>query len=158
MLTDAAEVEVGLVAPDFSLESSEGKTIHLSDYRGQKNVVLYFMREFVCLSCQRHAEKLGSLYPSIQAQDTEVLVIGHGNRKLAGYVSKNLKLPFPLLFDETRERDVYQSYHLSRVLLTIQRSGTFLIDKQGIVRYIHQVTRPQASFDEPELMREIKKL
>jgi thioredoxin-dependent peroxiredoxin len=47
MPDDTMEVELGSVAPDFSLEASDGKIIRLSDYRGRKNVVLYFMREFV---------------------------------------------------------------------------------------------------------------
>ena len=44
------------------------------------------------------------------------------------------------------------------VLIALQRSGTFLIDKQGIVRYIHQVTNPQASVEKDELMREVEQL
>ena len=47
MPDDVMEVELGSIAPDFSLEASDGKTIRLADYRGRKNVVLYFMREFV---------------------------------------------------------------------------------------------------------------
>ena len=46
MSSDPENVEVGSVAPDFSLESNRGKTVHLSDYKGRKFVVLYFMREF----------------------------------------------------------------------------------------------------------------
>jgi hypothetical protein len=38
------------------------------------------------------------------------------------------------------------------------RGGTFLIDKQGIVRYIHQVTNPQAFVEKDELMREVEQL
>jgi len=56
------------------------------------------------------------------------------------------------------DRAIYRHYGLDKVLLAFQRSGTFLIDKQGIVRYIHQVTNPQASVDENELMQEVKKL
>jgi peroxiredoxin len=44
------------------------------------------------------------------------------------------------------------------VLIALQRSGTFLIDKQGIMRYIHQVTNPQASVEKGELMREVEQL
>jgi len=33
-----------------------------------------------------------------------------------------------------------------------------LIDKQGIVRYIHQVTNPQASVEKDELIREVEQL
>jgi peroxiredoxin (alkyl hydroperoxide reductase subunit C) len=34
--------KVGQLAPDFSLESHLGQTIHLSDYREKRNVVLAF--------------------------------------------------------------------------------------------------------------------
>jgi peroxiredoxin Q/BCP len=46
MATDAAAVKVGSVAPDFTLESNHRSIVKLSDYRGHKQVVLYFMREF----------------------------------------------------------------------------------------------------------------
>jgi peroxiredoxin len=46
MSTGAAAVQVGSVAPDFSLESNRGSIVKLSDYRERKYVVLYFMREF----------------------------------------------------------------------------------------------------------------
>ena len=57
-----------------------------------------------------------------------------------------------------RYRAVYRRYGLDKVLIALQRSGTFLIDKQGIVRYIHQVTNPQASVEKDELMREVEQL
>ena len=34
--------KVGQIAPDFTLESHDKRQIRLSDYRGQKNVVLAF--------------------------------------------------------------------------------------------------------------------
>jgi peroxiredoxin len=33
-------------APEFSMSDSEGRTVRLSDYRGQKNVLLVFNRGF----------------------------------------------------------------------------------------------------------------
>ena len=46
MPTANAEVRVGSPTPDFTLESNAGEKVTLSDYRGNKAVVLYFMREF----------------------------------------------------------------------------------------------------------------
>ena len=35
-----------VVAPDFAMTDTEGRTIRLSDYRGKKHVVLVFNRGF----------------------------------------------------------------------------------------------------------------
>ena len=37
----------GQEAPDFELSDLEGKQIHLSDFRGEKIVVLAFLRGFM---------------------------------------------------------------------------------------------------------------
>ena len=37
----------GELAPDFELEDVEGRKIRLSDYRGQKPVLLAFLRGFM---------------------------------------------------------------------------------------------------------------
>ncbi len=42
--TDTGRVAVGDVAPDFSLMSYAGTVTTLSDFRGEKNVVLVFYR------------------------------------------------------------------------------------------------------------------
>lgn len=42
--TDLDRVQVGDLAPDFSLVSLEGPVLTLSDFRGEKNVVLVFYR------------------------------------------------------------------------------------------------------------------
>ncbi len=35
-----------IIAPDFALTDTEGRTIRLSDYKGKKHVVLVFNRGF----------------------------------------------------------------------------------------------------------------
>ena len=42
--TDLERVQVGDEAPDFTLASLAGPNVSLSDYRGEKNVVLVFYR------------------------------------------------------------------------------------------------------------------
>jgi peroxiredoxin len=37
----------GQLAPDFELKDVSGKTFRLSDYRGQKVIVLAFLRGFL---------------------------------------------------------------------------------------------------------------
>ncbi|MBI4320760.1 MAG: redoxin domain-containing protein [Chloroflexi bacterium] len=35
-------VDVGQKAPDFSLPATGGRRVHLGDFKGKKNVVLFF--------------------------------------------------------------------------------------------------------------------
>ncbi len=41
---DLNRVQVGQLAPDFTLEAEDGRQVTLSDYRGKKRVVLVFYR------------------------------------------------------------------------------------------------------------------
>ena len=41
---DTSRVSVGTTAPDFTLESKDGGTVTLSQFRGKKDVVLVFYR------------------------------------------------------------------------------------------------------------------
>jgi hypothetical protein len=43
---DTGRVAVGDVAPDFSLTTYAGPVTTLSDYRGEKNVILVFYRGY----------------------------------------------------------------------------------------------------------------
>lgn len=106
--------------------------------------------------CQRHAVQLGRVDDDLQSWDTTVLVIGGGSQEEAARLARTLKLPFPVLADAGR--GIYQRYGLDKVLFVIQRSATVLVDKQGIVRYIHRATNPNAALDEAELLREVEKL
>ena len=83
-------------------------------------------------------------------------MIGGGSQKSAQWVAKMLKLPFPVLADP--DRAVYRRYGLDKVLLIIQRTATILVDKQGMVRYLHRATNPQAALEMEELRREIENL
>ena len=145
--TDGASV--GSLAPDFILAGSSGQ-VRLSDYLGKQNVVLYFMREFSCSWCQKHIAQLKQMYSALQSRNTAVLVIGGGSREEAEHLAIKLQVPFPVLADVDRE--VYHSYGLEKILFALQRSGTFIVDRQGRMSYIHPTTVPIAGLDRAALM------
>ena len=45
-MTQAADLAVGDVAPDFTLAGSDGKQHHLADYRGTAVVLAWFPKAF----------------------------------------------------------------------------------------------------------------
>jgi thioredoxin-dependent peroxiredoxin len=46
-MTNPEELDLGDLAPDFRLPSSAGGEVSLSDFRGKRHVVLFFVREFI---------------------------------------------------------------------------------------------------------------
>lgn len=45
-MTDKPELTSGSIAPEFSLPATNGAQVSLADFHGQKNVYLFFIREY----------------------------------------------------------------------------------------------------------------
>jgi peroxiredoxin len=92
----------------------------------------------------------------LRATDTHILVIGGGSRAFAAIAARLLRAPFPVLVDP--HRHVYASYGFERIIYLIQRSGTVLIDRDGIVRYVRGSANPRGALDRDELREQIRRL
>ncbi|MEY8350470.1 thioredoxin-dependent thiol peroxidase [Bacillus cereus] len=127
-------VAVGEMAPDFTLEGSDGGQITLSDFHG-KNVVLYFYPKDMTPGCTTEACDFRDAYGLFREKDTVILGVSpdSANRHLK-FIEKH-DLPFVLLVDEDHkvaERyDVWKlKKNFGKEYMGIERS-TFLINKDG---------------------------
>lgn len=88
------------LAPDFTLPSTTGGTITLSDFRGKSNVLLYFMEGVGCDPCFQQSRDIQNEYDKFKAMDMELLTITvdplDGLRKIA----RKLGITLPILADE----------------------------------------------------------
>ncbi len=152
--TGPETVAVGERAPDFTTRSVDDKQITLSDYRGEKVVVLNFWG-IRCLPCLQEMPKLEDIYRRYKDQGVEMLgvnvdgvgadIIEKNLRKQLG--DTDLNVTYPLLLDENFE--IIDTYYLTVAPLTA------IIDKNGIIQYLH--VDYQAG-DEIELEEMIKKV
>lgn len=127
-------VEVGMLAPDFTLEANNGEPVKLSDFRG-KNVVVYFYPKDMTPGCTTEACDFRDQFENFQAIDAVILGISPDpiNRhvKFAGKYG----LPFLLLADPDHQvAETYGVWKLKKnygkEYMGIERS-TFVVDKEG---------------------------
>ena len=139
------KVEVGQSAPDFSLPSLKGETVQLSQYRGKKNVVLSFVPAAWTPVCSDQWPGYNIARPMIEKHDAVLLGITVDNLPtLYAWTKEMGALWFPVLSDFWPHGSVAERYGILRSEGVSERA-LFVIDKQGIVRYIdvHDInTRP----------------
>ncbi|MEE3744080.1 thioredoxin-dependent thiol peroxidase [Campylobacter porcelli] len=131
----------GDIAPDFSLENSDGVSISLKDFAG-KNVVLYFYPKDNTPGCTTEACEFSQNYDDFIANDCVIVGISPDSVKShAGFINKQ-NLKHILLSDPDKE--VAKAYGVWQVrknygkeYLGIVRT-TFVIDKDGKILKVYK--------------------
>ncbi|PGT79576.1 thiol-disulfide oxidoreductase ResA [Bacillus sp. AFS040349] len=121
---DNGLITEGDIAPDFQLQTLDGETVRLSDYKGQ-GVFLNFWATY-CPPCKEEMPYMQNQYEEFKDKGVTILAIDVGEPKLT--VEKFVKrhgLTFPILLDQNE--DVLDSYGVGPIPVT------FLIDKDGKV-------------------------
>jgi thioredoxin-dependent peroxiredoxin len=127
-------VQVGDQAPDFTLPSQTGDNVTLSEYRGRKNVVLYFYPKDETIGCTKEACAFRDSYDGFTQLGAEVLgVSGQSVESHKGFASHH-GLPFLLLADV--DNKVRHLFGVPANMGFIPGRVTYIIDKQDIVRHI----------------------
>ncbi len=127
-------LEIGTMAPEFSLSDQNGEIRSLSDYRGKK-VILYFYPKDMTAGCTKQACAFGELYPQFQEKNAVILGVSKDTAASHKRFEEKYGLPFTLLSDP--ERKVIQAYDVwkekkmyGKVSMGVVRS-TYLIDEEG---------------------------
>ncbi len=128
-------LKVGDVAPDFTLPSTAGKAVKLSEFKGKKNVVLAFFPAAFTGGCTKEmlGYQLGGA--KFEANDTQVFGVSTDNTPSQKVFAQQLNLTFPLLSDFA-ERKVSQDYGVLIPGKGMDNRITFVIDKEGKISYM----------------------
>jgi len=133
-------------APDFTLKSLEGSNLRLEEYRGQ--VVLINFWASWCGPCRQEMPLLDRLHH--RYEDTGFAVLGvnvEGEAAPAQEIVDKTNVTFPILIDDGQK--VSELYNLQAM------PSTVVIDRDGVVRYIHLGYKPG---DEAKYVEVVKKL
>jgi peroxiredoxin len=146
---DGMALKVGDKAPEFTLPSTTGEKISLSQFQGKKPVVLFFYIFAFGGAWTNHASSFEQNYSKFEAANAQVLGVsvdlGRANKAFAGTHS----FSFPLLSDTDRATSkaygVLYDNPKDSVLYRRAKRSWFVIDKSGIIRYA--ITTGPGEFD-----------
>ena len=141
-------LEVGMKAPEFTLNDKDGNTVSLSDFLGRK-VVVYFYPKDSTPGCTRQACAFAAAYEDFKARDTAVIGISKDSALSHQKFAQKYDLPFILLSDP--ELQAIQAYGVwqekklyGKVSMGVVRS-TFVIDEQGRIEKIMPKVKPDTN-------------
>jgi peroxiredoxin Q/BCP len=150
-------VKVGDVAPDFTLQGTDGKTHKLSDYRGKQAVVIaWFPKAFTqgctieCKSLAENGDKIKKydvtyFMASVDKLEDNIAFAKATSVKLGDNVVEKKEADFPMLADPTMATAKAYGVLNQR---NLANRWTFYIDKNGKVAAIDTAVRPATSAED----------
>lgn len=124
--TIATGIHVGMKAPDFSLQTTDRKTVQLSQLRG-KAVIVNFWATW-CPPCRAEIPDMQKFYERYHQQVEIVAVnvmVRDSEEKVSQFI-KDYHLTFPVVLDV--DGHVMKQYDIQPI------PTSFIIDRQGIIR------------------------
>jgi peroxiredoxin len=139
------QIEVGNKAPDFTLPDTDLKTRSLKEFRGKKVVLAFFVGAFTSVCTKEMCAFRDSMARLIDLKAQVIGISVNDPFSNKAFAEKN-RLTFPILSDYTRQ--VIKIYGIETPDFgglkgyTVAKRSIFIIDKNGIVRYIWTTEDP----------------
>ncbi|OLB65431.1 MAG: peroxiredoxin [Actinobacteria bacterium 13_2_20CM_2_72_6] len=132
-------IEVGASAPDFVLKDQNNQEVRLSDFRGRRNVLLVFYPLAFTGTCQGELCQVRDNLADFVNDDVQLLTVSVDSAYAHKVWADREGYEFPLLADFWPHGAVAQAYGVFNVDRGFADRGTFLIDREGIVRFAGRV-------------------
>ncbi len=135
-------------APDFALSDAEGRSVRLSDFRGQW-VVLYFYPRDNTPGCTRQACAFAAAYDGLRQKGAVVVGVSKDSAASHKKFAEKHGLPFVLLSDPDHAvlelYDVWkEKKQYGKVSMGTVRS-TYIIDPEGVIRRAMPKVKPDTN-------------
>jgi peroxiredoxin Q/BCP len=150
-MTEEAMLKVGAKAPAFSLKDTNGSTVKLSDFKGQK-VVLYFYPKDDTPGCTKEACGFRDEFAQLKKRGAALLGVSADSQKAHQKFTEKYALPFTLLSDPEHEMiekyGAWQEKSLyGRKYMGIARI-TYIIDETGKIAHVFAKVKPETHAQE----------
>ena len=130
-------LKVGDAAPDFTLPSTAGKPVKLSDFRGKKTVVLAFYPAAFTGGCTKEMQAYQLGLDKFEGSSAQVFGVSTDNTPSQRKFAEELKVTFPMLSDFAT-RQASKDFGVLIADRGIANRATFVIDQDGKIQHIEE--------------------
>jgi len=129
-----ANIGVGDQAPDFTKTTQNGDTISLSQFRGEKTVVLYFYPKDETPGCTAEACTFRDNFEDFV--EAGAVVIGASQDSVDSHkrFAEHHRLPFLLVSD--RDKEMQKAYGVPKTMGLLPGRVTYVIDREGVIQHV----------------------
>ena len=151
-----AEPNVGADAPDFSLKSTSGEQVSVSQFKGQKNVLIAFFPLAFTGVCTAENCSFSEDYSKFEGADTVVLPVSVDSVPTLNEFRAKHGMKHHLVSDFKREAG--RAYGVLDEEKFFTKRAYFLVGKDGKLRWKHVEAELAQKRDDKELLDQIDKL
>ncbi len=149
MTTTMTGLEVGTIAPDFTLRDQFGQEVRLSSYRDRKAVALVFFPFAFSGVCTSEMGGIRDRLESFLTFDTEVLAISCDPVYSLRVFADTDGLNFPMLSDYWPHGEVTRAYGVFDEQRGCPQRSSYVVDRDGRVRWaVHNADPSGRDLDE----------
>lgn len=145
----AAELKVGDMAPNFTLQASDGHTYKLSDFKGKEAVVLAWFPKAFTQGCTIECKSLAEHGDLIKKYQAKYFMISVDPLEQNKSFAEQQHADFPLLSDPSKETAT--AYGVLREPVgptSVAQRWTFYIGKDGKITAIDKAVKPATSAED----------
>ncbi|MEV1156130.1 peroxiredoxin [Micromonospora chokoriensis] len=128
-------LEVGAEAPDFVLKDQNNQEVRLSAFRGRRAVLLVFYPLAFTGTCQGELREVRDNLDEYANDDVQVLTVSVDSVYSHKIWADREGYQFPMLADFWPHGGVAQAYGVFNDVAGFANRGTFVIDRNGVVRF-----------------------
>jgi peroxiredoxin Q/BCP len=150
-----ASIQVGDQAPDFTAEAHDGRRFSLSEFRGQKAVVVFFYPRDGTPVCTAESCAFRDSYADFAEAGAVVIGVSGDSPESHRTFAADHRLPFLLVSDQGG--DIRKAFGVPKTLGVLPGRVTYVIDKRGIVQFLFS-SQLAASRHVTESLRVVKQL
>lgn len=127
---------VGAQAPDFELPDAQGERVRLSDLRGRPVALVFYPLDW-SPGCSVQLELYQQEYDEFASRGIELIGVSVDSIYSHGAWAQVRRLRYPLLSDFSPKGEVARRYQVWREPDGFSERAIYLIDADGVVRWVH---------------------